>query len=348
MTPTIRASALASFGEVARSLGLNPAALMRRVGLDPQALTNPDMRLNARAFGELLELSAAEAGCPTFGLRMAENRKASDFGPLSLVMTHQPTVRDVLATAVRYSALINDTLTLALEEADGTVVIREEVLAVSPILARQAHELTVGVMVRIFQALIGERWRAVSVHFIHPAPADLSDHRRVFGDGVVFGCDFNGLVCDARDLDLANPAADPVLAAYARRFVDGMVAATGPGTSRRDDQSVRSAIAELLPAGRATLDQVAGRLGLGARTLQRRLADNGSDFRGLLEEVRAALARRFVENSDLPLTDVAQLLGYSQPAAFSRWFLARFGAPPSALRRRTRPDSRQDLRQGRK
>ena len=332
MTPTIRASALASYGEVARSLGLNPATLIRRAGLDPQALTNPDMRLNARAFGELLEMSAAEAGCATFGLRMAEHRKASDFGPISLLMRHQPTVRDVLATAVRYSALINDTLTLALEEEGGTVVIREEVLAVSPILARQAHELTVGVMVRIFQALIGARWRAVSVHFIHPAPADLSDHRRMFGDAVVFGDDFNGLVCDTRDLDLANPAADPMLAAYARRFVDDMVS----GTRQRDDQAVRSAIADLLPTGRATLDQVAVRLGFTARTLQRRLAENNSDFRSLLEEVRVALATRFVESSNLRLTEVAQLLGYSQPAAFSRWFLSRFGAPPSAFRRRAR------------
>ena len=330
MTPTIRASALASYGEVARSLGLNPAALMRRVDLDPQALSNPDMRLNARAFGELLELSAAEAGCPTFGLRMAEQRRASDFGPLSLLLTHQPTVRDVLATAVRYSALINDTLTLALEETSGTVVIREEVLAVSPILARQAHELTVGVMVRIFQALIGARWRAVSVHFIHPAPEDLSDHRRIFGDAVVFGCDFNGLVCDAQDLDQANPGADPALAAYARRFVDGMVA----GTDRSDDHAVRGALADLLPTGRATLEQVAARLGLSPRTLQRRLADTNTDFRRLLEEVRVALATRFVESSTLPLTDVAQLLGYSQPATFSRWFLSRFGAPPSVVRRR--------------
>lgn len=334
MTPTIRASALASYGEVARSLGLNPAALLRRVGLDPQALTNPDMRLNARAFGELLELSAEEAKCPTFGLRMAEHRKSSDFGPISLLMTHQPTVRDVLATVVRYSELINDTLTLTLEEADWTVVIREDVMAGRPGLARQAHELTVGVMVRIFQSLIGERWRPVSTHFIHPAPADLGDHHRAFGEAVEFGSEFNGLVCDARDLDLANPDADPVLAAYAQRFVESMV--TGPG--RNSDQAVRAAIAELLPMGRATLDQVGMRLGLGPRTLQRRLAASQTDFRGVLEEVRVALARRFVETSDLPMTDVSHLVGYSQPAAFSRWFLSRFDVPPSVARRRSRGD----------
>jgi len=330
MTPTIRGSALASYGEVARSLGLDPVVMLRRAGLDPQALARPEIRISTRRFGDLLELSAAESGCQTFALRMAERRKVSDFGALSLLIAHQSTVRDVLTTVVRYSALINDTLTLTVEEADGTVVIREQVLAERPAIARQAHELAVGVLVRIFRAVIGDRWRPVSVNFTHPPPADLADHRRMFGDAVAFGCDFNGLVCDAYDLDRANPGADEALATHARRVVEGLAT----GLAAWDEHAVRRTVAELLPEGRATLAQTAVRLGLSARTLQRRLEIRGGAFRTLLEEVRVAQARTYVEDSDLALTQVAQLLGYSQPAAFSRWFLGRFGAPPSAVRRR--------------
>ena len=106
------------------------------------------------------------------------------------------------------------------------------------------------------------------------------------------------------------------------------------GAVRDDEHAVRRTIAELLPTGRATLEQTAGRLGMAPRSLQRRLASRGAELRRLLEDVRIAHARRYVEDSDIALTDVAQLLGYSQPAAFSRWFLGRFGAAPSAIRRR--------------
>lgn len=330
MTPTIRGSALASYGEVARSLGLDPVMMLRQAGLDPQALTRPDIRLNARRFGDLLERSAAVSGCLTFGLRMAERRRLSDFGTLSLLIAHQSTVRDVLATVARYSDLINDSLNLTVEEAHGTVVVREQLLAERPGVARQAHELTVGVLLRIFQALIGDRWQAVSVNFTHPPPGDLTDHRRMFGEAVVFNSEFNGLVCDTRDLDRANPAGDEVLAAYARRVVDDLAV----GGVRGDAHGVRRVIAERLPEGRATLARTAVHMGLSARTLQRRLADGGTDFQTLLDEVRVAQARTYVEDSDLPLMQVAQLLGYSQPAAFSRWFQSRFGASPSVVRRR--------------
>lgn len=328
MAATIRASTLVSYGEVARSLGLNPAVMLRRVGLDPQALTNPDIRLRAKAFGDLLELSAAETGCETFGLRMAARRRPSDFGALSLLMTHQPTLRAVLETALRYSPLINDTLSLTIEEADGIAVVREELLAGRPGVARQAHELTVGVIVRLFRSVVGDAWRPLSVSFVHPAPEDVTEHRRLLGDGVRFGGAFNGIVCEARDLDRPTPGADPVLAAYAARLVDAV--AVGP--DRSEVQAVRRAIADLLPAGRASLDQVAARLGLGARTLQRRLEGEGVAFRGLLEEVRSTLARQYVEADDRPMIEVAHLLGYSQPAAFSRWFRGCFGRSPTTAR----------------
>jgi AraC-like DNA-binding protein len=334
MAPTVRASALASYAEVARSLSLNPVAMMRRVGLDPLALTVPDMRLKAEGFGRLLQLSAAETGCETFGLRMAQLRTMSDFGALSLLISHQATVRDVLATLVRYSDVINEALSLSVDEFGRTAIIREELVGVRGGMARQGDELAVGVIARMLRALIGERWHPLAVHLVHAPPADLTEHLRMLGNVIRFDSDFNGIVCDSTDLDRTNPGADAVLVRHAESLVEQV----SPVGMRDIETLVRKALQDLLPGGRATLAQVATRLGLGERSLQRRLTDRGVGFRALLDEVRDELAQRHLADGSSPLIEVERRLGYSQPAAFTRWHRARFGETPSARRRRTSPD----------
>lgn len=338
MTPRVRAATLMNFAEVCRQAGENPVAILRAAGLDPRALTLPDIRVEAVRVVEALELAAARSGCETIGLRMAESRRLSDFGALSLLITHQPTLREVLETLARYRTLLNETLAITVETTDRTVVVREDLLISRAGGARQSYELAIGVMVRVFRALLGPRWRPLSVNFTHAAPSDLSVHRRMFGEEVRFGSDFNGVICDEADLDRRNPAADPALAAYARGFVDAL-----PNATRRAlADEVRKAVQLLLPTGSATLPRVAESIGASPRTLQRRLERQGVDFRQLVDEVRADLALRFVAEESCSLTRVSQLLGYSQSGAFTRWFKARFGLAPSAWRRRSQTTQADD------
>ena len=92
----------------------------------------------------------------------------------------------------------------------------------------------------------------------------------------------------------------------------------------------------LLPSGRCTIEQVAKHLGLVCRTVQRRLAEEGTSFSDLINQLRVDLAERHVAGSDRPLTDVAALLGFAAPSGFSRWYQAQFGCSPSQARALTR------------
>jgi AraC-like DNA-binding protein len=102
---------------------------------------------------------------------------------------------------------------------------------------------------------------------------------------------------------------------------------------------VRRTITLLLPSGRATVDQVAAHLGLSARSLQRRLDDEGLHFAELLSSVRQELATAYLANSARPVTSVASLLGYSSPSSFTRWFAGSFGVAPQAWRASLRGQS---------
>ncbi|WP_043257368.1 AraC family transcriptional regulator [Pseudomonas knackmussii] len=329
MTPMVRIAALTNYLEVARHLGLNPQQMLSQVGLSQSMLEHPEQRIPTAAAVRLLEESARASGCETFGLRMAESRQLADFGVISLLLTHQATLRDALDTIVQYRHLLNDSLALYVDEEGRTVILREELLTVPPMPIRQGIELAIGVLYRLCGALLGPHWQPLSVNFTHDAPTDLQVHRRLFHCKIEFGSEFNGIVCPAAALDAANPMADPAMVRHARSFVDSLPGASDGSTLNE----VRKAIYLFLPMGRATIEQIAQSLGLNVRTLQRRLEDNGVTFSDLINEVRRELVLRYLENPRYTLGRIADLLGYSMPSSFTRWFALQFGMAPAAWRR---------------
>jgi AraC-like DNA-binding protein len=320
----VRAAALTNYLKVACDVGLTPGRLLRDAHLDAKALSSAEIRLPAATVGALLEASATQSGCPNFGLRMAEQRRLSDFGPISLLLMHQPTVSHAMAIVIRYQNMLNEALAMRIEEARDLVLIKEELAADFPGRKTQSVELLVGVMYGLIRSVLGEKWQAVAVHFTHAAPADLSVHRRFFRAPLQFESEFNGIVCSAADFHKPNATADPVLARYAERYIDTMQSKVS-GSAAND---VRKAIYLLLPLSRASIVHVAATLGLNIRTLQRRLAAERAEFSDLLNQVRRELAVRYIADEQNSMTRIAGTLGYGELSSFTRWFIAEFGKPP--------------------
>jgi AraC-like DNA-binding protein len=322
MSLLVRAACLTHYSDVARAGGLDPGTMLRSAGLSVDIESEPDRLIPVECVGHLLHESATLSGNEAFGLSMAESRRLSNLGPVGLAMRDQATLRESLAVLMRHQALLNGSLSLRVEEQGGLVVLREQVRAGRPRQpVRQRIELAMGVMLRLLRHFLPAGWRPRRVCFEHPAPRDLAVHRRLLGECLEFGADFNGIVFASTDLDAPNPAADPTMARYAMQLLQAAPPAKPP--SLADD--VRHTIAVLLPRGRCGLEQVCADLGLPVRTVQRALADQGQSFSVLLDEVRRDLALRLVLDSDRPLTEVAPLLGFSAPSAFSRWYQVQFG-----------------------
>ncbi|MDM0116981.1 AraC family transcriptional regulator [Variovorax sp. J22R133] len=328
MAPLVRAAALTNFMEVAESLGFNPREALRHAGLNHNLLKDPEQRISTDAVVALLEESATGSGCDTFGLRMAESRQLSSFGVVSLLITHQATLRDALITTIDYRHLLNESLAMQLEDAGRMAILRQEVLTTKP--SRQGAELALGVVFRMCSALMGAQWRPSSVNFTHSAPSDLRLHRRVFACRLEFDSEFNGIVFAAADLAAPNPRADPAMARYARQFIESL-------PQSHEDAivlEVRRAIYLMLPTGRATSESVAQGLGMSVRSMQRQLDEAGATFTTLLNAVRCELAPRYMENPKFSLSRISEMLGYSTQGSFTRWFAAQFGELPSTWRER--------------
>jgi AraC-like DNA-binding protein len=328
MSALVRAAALTNFSEVAEELGLDPRAALRRAGLRAELVRQPDQLIEADRVARLFEDAARATACESFGLRIAARRQLSNFGVVSLLLMHQPTLRQVLLTLIQHLHLLNERLAIEVEDVGDLVILREEL--VLPVEARQSIELAIGVLYRMGEALLRERWLPASVSFAHEPPASTAFHRRFFKCRVEFNGAFNGLVCRAADLDVAHSAADPVLADYARKMIEALP----DDRPRSIDQEVRKAIYLMLPTGRATCKAVASGMGISMRTLQRELEGRALTFKLLINEVRQELARRYVANTHYGLGEVAAMLGYTTHSAFTRWFGTQFGCSPETWRSR--------------
>ncbi len=327
--PVIRSASLNGYTELARSLGLNPQAMMRKVGLSPRCLDDPETPISVVAVRELLESSAQAANAEDFGLRLARGRRLANLGPLSIVLREEQTARQALDTLSRYLRLINASLITRIEDHGDVVIIREDFLFDGAASVRQSVELAVGVMHRIVGELLGTDWKPRRVCFSHRPPHDLRSHRALFGNNLEFNSSFNGILCAASDLAARLPSADTGMAPYARRFLEQALSQSRTSTT----DAARELVAALLPGGRCTADQVAQHLNMDRRTLHRHLQADGETFGSMMQAVRSEFAMRQIRQSDRSLAELAELLGFSGPSALAFWFRRRFGCTVSAWRK---------------
>ncbi|MCX4726697.1 AraC family transcriptional regulator [Streptomyces sp. NBC_00963] len=332
MKPLVRYASLSSYAELCRSLNIDPRALMRSMGLDISGLAVQDRWAPGAAVVRLLERSAEVSGREDFGLRLAERRRFSNLGPIGLVAREEPTARSALELLIRYERMYNEALHTRLAEAEGLATLKMDLDLGEPLPCRQSTELAVGAYHHVLRHFLGDRWQPLAVCFTHQPPADLAAHRRFFGPAVEFDREFNGILCYSGDLDTANPEPDPQLRSYARQYFDSV--AVSRDTSVQD--RVVAVIEVLLPTGRCSIEQVAHSLSVDRRTVHRHLAESGESFSSLLNAVRARLAEQFVANPRRSFTEISDLLGFSAPSAFSRWFRERFGCSPREWRSRSR------------
>lgn len=320
MSLLIRSASLTNFTDIAQECGLDPRALVRAVGLPVQCLSDPDLKVDAVKVGELLERAAERSGEPAFGLRMGQSRQLSNLGPLGLLLRDEPTLRHALEAIVRFIRVHNEALVVRIEEVDQLVLIREELVSTTVGSRRQATELAMAVTYRLLSLFMGVTWRPRMVCFSHTAPANRSVHHRIFGDRVVFGHDFNGMVCNRSDLQQPNPSADPVMVRYAQELVQAQAVSAPTFTDQ-----VRQLILFLLPLGQCNAKVVAQHLGCDRRTIARRLALEHTGFHALVNEHRCLMVGQYLQDKTRKLAHISALLGFSAPSAFSRWYRDQFG-----------------------
>jgi AraC-like DNA-binding protein len=327
-TGTITAMAVWRTLRTASLAGVEPA-------LVPTLAIEADDAMEARVpierFYELwaaLMRATREPGLP---MRMVETITSHDYDPIGFACMTRATLGEALQQALRFARVWRDAGWSNVTITDEAATL--EVDAEEPHLgARVSRESMLAELLHGARTLTGVRFAPLMVRFRHDPPPDVAEHQRFFGGPIEWSAPRTELVIDAKLLNLPLVKADPALAAYFERHSMELLsrfAAEPDGVEYR----LRRVLAEELRAGEPTLEAIAPRLAMSARTLRRRLQEAGTSYREVLDATRAELAKRYLADAALPVGAVSFMLGFSEPSTFHRAFKRWTGMTPAQFRK---------------
>lgn len=317
--------------------GGDPTRARSAAGLRAGDLVDPHRRLGSDRLAAIMASAAQDLDEPDFGLRVGRGFDLEAFGLLSYAVLNASTVGIGVANLARFFGSVVEGAEARLSTRRSEAGLRISVDGIDRSTIRHLQECGVLILVRMIGRLIGDSsWRPGGVSLAHPAPRNVAAHVEYFGVAPKFGTRANEVRFEASVLQREVWDADrSCLPAVDERLQDVV--------GREPDEepwlsALRIQIASRLCDGHPTLRAIAPELGLTARTLQRRLAMQGLTYRDLVRDARKRLANQYLEESEIDLTEVAFLLGYSELSAFSHAFHRWTGTSPGAVRRRSRID----------
>jgi AraC-like DNA-binding protein len=331
----IHSQALAGFPGVVHELRNNPDKLLAECGIASAEAGGRGPVLEYRAFVQLLAHCADRLDAPDFGIRLARRQRGGKvIGPVGVVMRNSQTVGQALGYCARHihAYSLATRVRFRPDRARHILFVGVEILLDRPADTRQVVEHAVMLAHLNVTDISGGMARARRVDFRHEPQAPLKTYRDAFGCEVRFGQEMDGFVLTEDDLLCRIGDPDEQVYEMATAFIDTHYPVAMPPLHAR----VRSLIVGHLGSGRCTSEAIAGELCLHPRTLQRRLRAEGMSFEGIKDEVRREVALRYLSQSDLPLMQVAEKLGYSEASVLSRSCYRWFTASPIQLRRAAR------------
>ena len=330
MQPTTVASWAAVIWRALEARGIAPRPVFERAGVDTEQLHDAGARIPLSAMKRLWDLAVEVTGDPCFGVSAGQHVHPTTFHALGYAWLASHTLREALYRFVRFTRLVSTALTLRTIAVGSEVeLVFESVSNVSPVSLAAADAGAVA-LVTMCRTSYGEAFCPLRVRLQRPRPPCEQQFAALFRAPIAYGAPDNALVFAAADLDRVLPtgnaelarAADEVILRYLARF-------------DREDvvTQARMQLMELLPSGQTSAQRVAEALHLSVRSLQRKLSGHGTSLARLREDTRRELANQYVRNSRLSVGEITYLLGFSEPASFTRAFHRWNGMSPSACRR---------------
>lgn len=322
---------------VAARHGLDPDAMRRAAGVSEEALREApgvppvERRVALEACFAVWESVIAHTGDPAVVLEAPFEVHPDSFDALGLAIGTAQTARAAWQRAARYMALWSDTSRFALDP--DAPPGRARVVWTTPpanrVGMRACIEIAVASACRFARRVSPVPFVPDQVRFGHPAHGEVAAYQRHFGAPVAFGAPRTEVEFGAELLEVRLAPVDPAIDAYLVRRAEELAARlpnAGPLTTE-----VRRVVSSRLGAD-PSLAQVARALAIGDRTLRRRLADEGTSFAQVVDEVRREYATRELRAGRLGVGEIALALGFGDPGAFVRAFKRWTGKTPGAWR----------------
>lgn len=317
---------LAAFG----ALGLDAARIRSESALDPYDLDDPDLLVPASRLYTMWEVAERQWARPALGLSAAAMVPVGAYEVLDYLILSSATIGDGLAQFAEYFAIA--TRTAAYEIHRRRRQVSFEMAWRIPPRGIMFQLRDYGLAVVACRVRAGCGCRPDAVELAGPALATAGAYARAFGAPATLHAKRNALIFSSDTWAAPQPRRDADLNKTLRRHAQLLLERTAAADAGSLRARVRVEWLRRTRVGPPSITDIASALGVGARTLQRRLRLEGVSFDDLAEELRAGLAREYVADRKLNISEAAYLLGFSEPSAFSRAFKRWTGMSPQAFR----------------
>jgi AraC-like DNA-binding protein len=311
--------------------GMDPEAVFAHAGLawfERKEQRAADLLELSDQFSQLWEQLALAAGDPLIGFRISAPDPLSWLGVLGHLMLASPTLRQAGHSLMRYMPLVSPVVRPTIEPRLERVRVGLNLVGGVRPVPQQRYDFTWNLLLNTLRFVGGRPdLKPVLVEYAYPAPTPQGAERYAeqFGCPVRFGAPANAVELSDADITAPIPTANPLVA-------DGLLRMLDERLAQAERSSFTARVREMLPAmidqGGAMRDAVARRLAISERTLQRRLADEGTDFSTLADEVRRTIAQQYLGSDRISVKNLSYKLGFSDPSAFHRACLRWFGKAP--------------------
>lgn len=327
----MRSSNLRGFADHVRGRGGDPHRILERHGLDPRALVDPDRYISCQQIVDVFEYCAGLFDDPLFGLRLAQAQDADVFGCITALCRASPDMRTAVQSLVDFISIVHSP-EAELELAGGSPGVAELRWAVRSDLGinDQANYQAVMLILSLLRTVSGGHFEPALVKVaMNPRPDDLAEIEDLLGCPVQAQAPYSAICFAEHQLDRPIASANRLIF----RLLGGYLARLRIVNRKNTVERVQSYVRGALPTGNCSAERGAEKLGLSVRTLQARLAAHGVSFSDLVEQQRAQLAKIYLSQTRMPLSEVAARLGYGEQTSFGRAFRRWTGSTPKMFRR---------------
>ena len=310
---------------------IDPAPVFKRVQLDPALMHQPGKRYPIDKVAALWEEMERRIKDPCFGLSAATCWHPSDFGTMGYALLTSSSLRVTFERLIRFHKVISDVKFGKLEEDTKqktlSFILRTNY---SDTYCRGREDAAIAWILSVLRVNYQKELFPEAVYLTHCKPSCSEKYNEFFRCPV----HFDAAECKMRfPLEVVNSlltSSNDEMTAFGNEAMSNYIASLDTG--KRANQ-IREIIAENLPSGNVTIDQVASTLGMSTRTLQRALKEEGTGFMELLNTTRMDIAKQYIQDKQMELTEVAFLLGFAELSTFSRSFKRWTGKSPMQYRK---------------
>ncbi len=314
--------------------GQNSVLLFKEAGIPYQSTSDPSCRIEAHKIFKLMQLAVKATDNPSFGLIVACNFQPAHFHALGFSLYSSNSLYDFCLRLVRYFKLLSDNVRHHLYEDNEHF--RLVIELINPRASLESLDGWIGAIVHMCRNIYRPDFAPLKLELERPQPdSHAEDFERFFRAPVMFSAPTNTLYIAKADMLAPLPSGSPELA----RRNDEVIIEHLARLDREDIvHQVASKIIELLPTGECSRDRVASLLRISRRKLHNKLEQKNTSYQEILENLRSDLARQYIDQKNISLSEITYLLGFTDTSNFARAFRRWTGVSPSQYRKQSEGD----------